>query len=527
MTRAAGGSKEATGLRLATLAACLPAALLPIANPDLFWHLSAWTRMRELGSVPKAEWLSWTLAGEPWVDFEWLSQAALGLAFSTGGLAGLWALKAALFAVAVWRLGAWLKTYGLGLEWRVAAVAVWAAGMLPRADIRPELFSVILFIELFRRLESWRLTRRAPSPIVTALAFAAWANLHAGFGYGLALAGVYTLAGLPPATLACAWLGTLANPWGWGIYRVLTSHAAAGAELAFIREWLPADPVNRWRWVELALIPASLAAGAAAWRKGRRPHLVPSLVLAALVVAGLRHARLMVYVVAAGVPLAAGWASGAGLKLGRSAATGLALALGLWTAWLGREYGLGTRVFEPRFAPERTAEYLFEERAALAAKRLYNPWGWGGYLGWRLAPAYRVFQDGRYLFHSLLSEGAKAVASPEAWQSFLASRGIEVAVLENIPLMLPSTRVYPDGTEKSIPRPYHVFYMPRERWALVHFDDKALVFARRDALPKEWLQAREYRWLRPFDGLALDDALSRREVPKPALERELARSQAR
>jgi hypothetical protein len=37
-------------------------------------------------------------AGARWVDFEWLSQAAFGLAYAAGGLAGAWALKAALVA---------------------------------------------------------------------------------------------------------------------------------------------------------------------------------------------------------------------------------------------------------------------------------------------------------------------------------------------------------------------------------------------------------------------------------------------
>ena len=55
----------------AAAAAC---ALLPFANPDLFWHLNAARRIVETGAIPRADWLSYTRAGAPWVDFEWLSQ---------------------------------------------------------------------------------------------------------------------------------------------------------------------------------------------------------------------------------------------------------------------------------------------------------------------------------------------------------------------------------------------------------------------------------------------------------------------
>ena len=88
---------------VAAVAAC---AALPFANPDLFWHLSAARRILELGRIPAADWLSYTRAGAPWIDFEWLTQLAWLAAYSAAGWWGLWAVKVALFsaaAVLVWR----------------------------------------------------------------------------------------------------------------------------------------------------------------------------------------------------------------------------------------------------------------------------------------------------------------------------------------------------------------------------------------------------------------------------------------
>ncbi|MBI5203043.1 MAG: hypothetical protein HY925_15735, partial [Elusimicrobia bacterium] len=193
------------------LLACLPAALLPVSNPDLFWHLSAARRMFEFARVPNEEWLSWTMAGSRWVDFEWLSQAAFGLANAAGGMAGLFALKAALVLLCAWRLLAWLKLYDVPADLAVAGLAIWGAAMLPRADLRPELFSALFFIELFRRLESWRLSGKAPSLLATAAAFALWTNFHAGFAYGLAITGFYCLFGLPWSVVGTALAASLLN----------------------------------------------------------------------------------------------------------------------------------------------------------------------------------------------------------------------------------------------------------------------------------------------------------------------------
>ncbi|MBI4348987.1 MAG: hypothetical protein HY553_19270 [Elusimicrobia bacterium] len=508
------------------LAACLPAMLLPISNPDLFWHLSAARRLWSTGGVPREDWLSWTMAGVRWVDFEWLSQAAFGLAHAGGGLAGAWALKAALVAACAWRLRAWLKIYDVPEPQAAAGLALWAAAMLPRADLRPELFSALFFIELFRRLELWRLERRTPSLIVAGAAFALWANLHAGFAYGLALTAFYTLFGLSWRVLAVGAVATLLNPAGWRVYAVLAEHAADAGRLAhWIIEWRAPDPANPWRWAELALLPAAAAAAALAGRRGRVPHPAPALVLVALAAAGLRHARTNVYFASAAVPLALSWLADSGRRVKAALPIGVAAFLMAWSFWRASEFGVLTRVFEPRLAPVRAADFLEREAHVLAPRPLYNPWGWGGYLGWRLGGRYPVFQDGRYLFHRLLLEAGSATESPETWRDFLDARGVELALLENAPAMVPTRRRYPDGTERVFQRPYHVTYMPRERWALIYFDDQSLVFVRRDGAPRDWLAAREFRWLRPRDDAAFQDALSRGEIPEAELAAERSRLQ--
>ncbi|MBI4425299.1 MAG: hypothetical protein HY554_16335 [Elusimicrobia bacterium] len=516
--------REYRPVAFAALAASLPSWLLPVSNPDLFWHLSAARRIWRSAQVPSADWLSWTMAGRPWVDFEWLSQLAFGAAHAAGGLAGLWLLKVALVCAAAWRLHAWMGLYRIAPELKAAGISVWATAMLPRSDARPELFSILLFLELFRRLERWRLEGRAPSPALLAAAFALWANLHAGFAYGLALVAWYACGGLPWRAVAGAAAGTLLQPAGWSVYRVLLSHGADAGELSrWIIEWGPPALPNPWRWAELALVPAAALAWALAVRQGRRPPWLPAAALGALAVAGLRHARLAAYFVTAAAPLGLAWVQSSTPARARALALGLIAASGAWSLRCAWETGVFRRHFNDRLVPARAAAFLAREASVLGERALYNPWGWGGYLGWTLPEPYRVFQDGRYLFHPLLLEAGRATATAAAWQEFLLGKGVDLALMENLPLLLPGTRVYPDGRERSIPRPYYAFYMPRERWALVHFDEKALLFVRRDAVPAAWLAAREFRYVRPYDEEALQDALRRGEVPAAELRRERER----
>ena len=48
----------------------------------------------------------------------------------------------------------------------------------------------------------------------------------------------------------------------------------------------------------------------------------------------------------------------------------------------------------------------------------------------------------------------------------------------------------------------------------------------RAKVPSDWLEAREYRWLRPGDQDALADALALGEVPRAAVDAEAARHAA-
>src|SRR5205823_1967597 len=124
---------------------------------------------------------------------------------------------------------------------------------------------------------------------------------------------------------------------------------------------------------------------------------------------------------------------------------------------------------------------------------------------------------GRYLFHGQLPELQEALTAPEKLADFAARHELDGFLIHDFPATLPTTRVYPDGTRRDFARPWHAVFFPRGRWALVYFDQQALLFVDRARVAPEWLSAHEYRWLRLGDEAARGDALACGEIPAYAL----------
>ncbi len=510
-----GGLLGAWACALALVVLCLP-----IFNPDLFWHLSAARWIVAHGAVPRTDPFSFTAFGAPWIDFEWGTQVAWYAAYLLGGLWALWALKAVLLAAAFWPVDGLLREKKASGAARAGALGFWLAALLAQMDLRADLISAFFFAVLLRRLES----RRASFLFGFGL-FVLWANLHAGFVLGL---GLYALAALaatlerraPPSGLAAeaagAVLGSLVNPYGAGLYRVLLSHASEPAVRA-VMEWGPPSRHNAFQAPLLLAILLALVLAWGAWRRASK--LLLGAAFATLCAAAF-SARFGAYFATAGAMFAF---SAHPKPRAAFVAAGLAAVS---ASLLPIRIRLRGQPFNDLHVARRAAEFVVRERAALGGLRLFTQYEWGGYLGWRLGEGGLVFGDGRYLFHSQLVEINAALTSAESLSEFAARRRLDGFLIRHLRTNLPSTRIYADGTARSFDRPWYVSYLPRSRWALVYWDEQALVFVDRAKARPEWLAAHEYRWTFPGDDAARDDARARGEIPRAAAAAESARHAA-
>lgn len=518
----------------------VPLLFSPISNPDLPWHLSAGRFIVEHHALPRADFLSWTKLGQPWMDFEWAVQLLYYGLHVLGGAAALWLFKALVFGALLAAFAALLRLWGLPASWTGLSLLPLTLSLVPALDIRPENLSLLFALLQLLALEARRLGRLPmgePAFLAAhAAAYALWANLHGGFAFGLALCFFYfageTLQGRPPWPWlrigAAGFFGTWLNPFGPMLYGVFWEHARMGPVYKYtLTEWREPTMFNIYQWPFWVLLIFTFTVFA--WHALRRrgapyAHL---FVLAAFGLAAADYSRNTSFFCVLVFPLALralhelktpSWDRWRTPVVAALLALPAAFAYGrVAPSWLGR-------VEEGTFRVEGVCRFLEREAAALAPLPLYNPWGWGGYLGWRLHPAYRVFQDGRYLFHEFLPVVHEARATPESWQTFLASRGVDLAMVPNLPQWVPDREVKdPDKPDRLLLRPVDRFFMPTKTWALIYWDAQAMVFVRREKAPRDWLKTREYRALYPKDFQYLALAVRQGKVRLRDLEAEAGR----
>ncbi len=497
----------------------LPPLLPAVNNPDIFWHLSAGRRMAETGALIRADFLSWTMAGEPWTNFEWLIQLIYHYLFTAGGWTALFLLKTALLAACLFPLWRILRLHG-SEGWAPAALPLFSLSMLPMADLRPDNFSILFFLTLLWRLEALRIAGKAPSARQMAAGgvfFAAWANLHPACLFGLALTGFYAAGAVIEgkgrgwrnwaALLAACAAALLINPNGAELYRVAFRHQAEMALLkAEIAEWAAPDITVPYQAPGIILMGAALIAMLWSVARRRMPPAAHILALAFFVWAAASHSRNLMFSTAAAAafmpPLLprrirgghhSAWCPGTGFAAAAQAAAVLAAFALAW----GPARASFTAPHGSAFSSPPAGAFLRTNAGELSRLKLFNTWNWGAWLGYAAVPSgYRIFADGRYLFHPMLAEFAAAREDAGAWGEMTAKYDFELAVLPPGPGGTMKERDL-NGRKVSFVRPNHAKYFPPEDWAVLFWDRNLAVFVRRTALPSFRLASMELRYLRP------------------------------
>jgi hypothetical protein len=205
-----GWRRPTLSLGAVVLAAAFAAALAPMANNDLWWHLETGRWMFQHHRLPVDDPFSFTGFMRPWHDVEWLSELAMYAVWKVGRGPGLVVGAAVVlaFIFGLVRSLARLTTGSDVLACGILLVAVlnshywWA----PRPTLASDVCALLtlLILEHVRRNNAHRAIWALP-----ALA-AIWANLHGGFVLAPVMVG--TVAG---AAFLGPWIRGLA-PEGFG-----------------------------------------------------------------------------------------------------------------------------------------------------------------------------------------------------------------------------------------------------------------------------------------------------------------------
>ncbi|MFN0152064.1 MAG: hypothetical protein ACKVU1_15290 [bacterium] len=457
------------------------AGYFQICDNDVWWHIRTGEIILDTARIPRIDPFSHLAEGHYWITHSWASDVVIALASRAAGLRGVVIGKCAVVAGLAALLWVLARRAGASAPAAFAAIALALAAARFRFFERPHLATFLflpLLLAMLARIVARPEERLVRRDFVIPLILLAWVNFHGGFLFGLMVFPVFfaiaavcgaraRLGAWSPSArrvailFALSAVATLINPNGIDahLYPAINERA-----LQVVRngEWFP----PRLHQFPLFFVLAALVAALALtfWRAAGPERLLPLVPLAYLAFRSNRS--IGEFAIAAAVPLALLFdAAAARVRLAPRVrvAAALALAGALVALHAGGHvinpifYRFGGGVNEALF-PIAASNYA--ERAGLEGKMANSP-GFGGYLIWRFWPERKVFADGRLDVYVDVNE--TLVRTP--WRRTLDERGLTYAILES-----------ESGGLGDDPLTAAIAEAPD--WALVYWDDAAMVWAR-------------------------------------------------
>ncbi len=474
-----------------------------LGDLDTGWQIGTGRWAVQHHRVPSVDVLSYTANGERWT-YPVGAGVLLYLAYLAGGFTLLSWISAGASAGTV----ALLLRRGCAAS---AGIAILAVPLIAeRTQPRADMFSVVFFAAFLSILWEYYQKGRAPLWLLPVIMLV-WVNFHFGFAAGLGLIGAYlgtealevTSGGRrrPAAVerlrrawkwLAATGLTTFVNAWGWGIYRTVLGRANTE------QQWW----IGEWKGVRLNW-PTARAAFSIGGSRSALFLLLAVAVVAAVIAllqrqwgaaiillassyAPFQHVRMesifgcVVVVVAGPILNSALLRLGSRIRAPRlrwvlAGATVMCFSLLVYA----RSADLVTNRFyfggTPQLStfgtglswwfPRRAAEFI--ERENLPGE-VFNTYGAGGYVSWKLGPQRRAFIYGlETLFGQPLIEHHHRLLSvrPDspAWQTEAGRYGINTVLMS-----------MGDGMEQALRN-----FCASDLWRPLYLDEVSAVFVRR------------------------------------------------
>ncbi len=440
------------------------------ADPDMWWHLRAGEESVANGKVYLTDTMTFTRAGEAWVNHSWLSEIVMYLAFKAGGFTGL-SLFVALIACATMLV--LYKSMRGGVFQRALITVLACAALAPIWAPRPQQFSLLFFA----LLHWWLIQYGDGKPVklwYLPLLFILWSNLHGGYSFGFLLLGV-TLGGMifdhlfrPNLNLSLDWrrigrladwtaislLAVLINPNGLNTWKI--PFQTIGVQFnQYIQEWQSLDFHSIISLPYVVLLFGCVIAIALSERKATGAELagltffgVSSLNAQRLIgIFSLFAAMVLSNHTAAIVQKVGHYISNTllGVKYARwrdasnqqTVAPSFRKAINLTLVALVALAGIVKLVYVTHpvvvnaavesYYPVGAVDFLAEKGKP---GNVLNDYGWGGYQDWRLREN-KVFIDGRADFfpQELFDQWMDLIGGEPGWQAGLQEYKIQYILL--------------------------------------------------------------------------------------------------
>jgi hypothetical protein len=424
-------------------------------DPDLGWHLKVGEQILNEGTVPSLEYYNYTLEGRTWVDHEWLINAVTYWIYNNLGYLALNIFFALIVVTALIILNILVKKYVLKERNSFIIIIIFQTlaiiASLPHLGVRMQEITLLNISLLFLIIYHFNENKNFKTLFLFIPLFWLWASMHAGFLTGIFILFFWAIVKFIEnilsryknfdfinyekkitkkqiATFSLFALGgviaTLITPYGFKLYQFL-SYYKNNYYLTKIKEWLPFYylPIQYWQLLYAAIIISIILLSffyVLRKNKGKITlwNVAISLIFFALALKSKRHFPLFFIV---SFPMLVSFFSSF-LNLPNSnffdkkwAKQYFIIKPYIVMAFL---IIISTKLININFISNpfdaygdkypRDAVIFLKDHPEYNNLKLFNRYGWGGYLVWTM-PERKIFIDGRlpmlpFAGHTFLNE---------------------------------------------------------------------------------------------------------------------------
>jgi len=523
---------------------CALFAAQKITDPDFWWHLKTGEWIWQHKAIPYVDLFSYTFKGAEWINYEWLFHTVIYPIYQLSGFEGL-----IIFVIVVVLLTFLILFFAcreMDGENRWLSITILFMTLLVargRLSIRPQIISFLLLAIYLYLLILYRgegiTTRRLIAFLLPAHVL--WVNVHGSFLLGIFLVGAYTLGRFFPLALShhrdiklvfqdkklqnllllclLLFMASLMNPYTYRIFLIPLKTAGSEEILRGIAEWVPVDIkflgvfVNEYTmWFRILFLIGAISF--LIWRDNLK-RVEDVVIFAVFSYMAFKHIRFGTDFAFVAAPIIVNNLNQLQWRARRWT----------WVRFLPLLVVIVFSVNEVRTQirmdllgfgiwrnhPRTTTNFLKEHDVK---GKIFNTYGYGGYLIWHLWPDIPVFIDGRAVTiydQDFFWLCGLAYRKKEIWEEIVKRYGIEIVLVQ-------------DEREKGYSS---LFYWLDEdkNWRLVAFDDNSNLYLKRGGRFDGLIERYELRYLRPAN-ISMDYVKAKREDERylKVLEEELKES---
>jgi hypothetical protein len=465
-----------------------------LRDGDTGMHIRAGDYILASHRVPTQDLFSFSRAGQPWADWEWLSQAVFALLHHWWGLKGVVLFSGVLIATvftllmrqALWR----------GANSIIALVLVFMAinTMFVHLLARPHIFTMLFLVVAMFLIAADRRHRSAKVWFLLPLT-TLWANLHGGFTILFPILGLLVLGSAVEACLYAdartsrwsdvrryavlglgAGLASLINPYGIRLHLHILDILRAKWLINAVTEFASPSFHSEQMLVFMVLLFLGLAVVVPLIQERKMTEALWILFFAYCALISIRHVPLFALVA---VPIVAEqisawwerWTRGKSRASVPMALSGLAAQMGTYFASVTLCVPIFVLVvavagwihwptdIHPFLCP---TGMIARHASQIESARIFTRDQWGDYLIYRYYPRQRVFIDGRSDFYGerIVTDYVKLRDGGYGWKKLLDQYRFDMVLCAV------------DGALASLMK-----YQPN--WRVVEDDGKTILFQRK------------------------------------------------